>query len=358
MSDVAMPGPPETPAVDRKGKRRKLLTGSESPSTLSGLQTLQRSPVANHRMPRAVLHRKEALTASMPAGSPPVSLCSQTSTQVREPLVEMTSVSPQLNRRAAVPRVPVFEVPSSSNSNAHNKATKVQSKAMIAKAKTTAVHPAGTTFLPTPPTSSGESAVGEIRRSSAPKSARRALQKAAAKTDCLSVLFAQSSTADTLRQSTVLLGRSLRTEERCENDTRDLNQLLQRSELSFTYSTPCFIRHIYQDATNLHFVLVDAQQPKAVAHDIFELGLDMIRSPNIGTIEHSTAVLFVDFFTFLNGPASRFGDWGDVKILEHCVCACLELGPDIVDKIGDRAARVVWDWHESRIVSPCSDLPN
>jgi hypothetical protein len=121
-----------------------------------------------------------------------------------------------------------------------------------------------------------------------------------------------------------------------------LHELLRESELSFTYSSSCFSNHVIRDPHRLHIALVDAEESKAVARDILDLGRALVSHPRIDALRERATLVVADIL-FLERFRRNSRQRTIIDGLADSFCAGLELGPGVLDDQGARAARVVWD---------------
>ena len=337
-----------TPSSNGCSKRRRVALAKDSPRAASSSQVSQVSGVGNARILRP--RRDPSMEASQQLVAESSASSSLRVASVREPLAEMRNVSPELQRRSHPRNEPSAAVPWPCKDRGQAPSNNTSSRAVATIRK--ALQPAKDKlpFLPTPPTSSAESAAAEgstvvTRKQPAQK------QRASVIRSDNGHLQERPRTPPELTAfaSPLLLSRSLGTKEWQSGGSQSIQPLLQQSKLAFTYSSSYYTGQTFQSLQHMHVVLVDASDSRAAASDILELGLELIHHSEIETLRRRMVVIFVDY-SILESEYARSKQRPDTMDLQASFCAGLEMGPGVMGGYRQRAARVVWDWSGMRSV--------
>ena len=332
-----------TPAFNAVNKRRRVESTQDS---AEGLLTSQLSQALMTPSVRTLRPRRgPSAEAPKPAG--PVEAAVQKSSGVREPLAEMRYASPETQRRSRA----LIDGSQSALKPSVSKASKaqVQAKRRTAAAKTSSVAERAPDvvkidfpFLPTPPTSSAESAAANVPKLSNLQGNRLHNDEAEANAMTATEKESNKSVETGLLTSAVLISASLVSPDESAGDGISTHRHLQYSRLAFTYSSAWFVDGVFRESGQRHLVLVDETRPKTVANDILNLGRSLVNDPQAATLKERTVVVFIGC-SFIKSGSSSEGGSVSTQHLEDSFCASLEMGPEVKDLTGNRAARVFWD---------------
>ena len=330
-----------TPASSNASKRTRLDSTRQVLKSTPLPQTSQEPSTTLVEVPRTDTGRGPSSSQIVAPGLPTSSTRSRRSQSTREPLAQMNNVSRELQRPRMPQTGPLAERPDPLKDKVQDKTIATNSRvatAQTAKDATRSHFP----LLPTPPTSSAESAAADKSKSTgraqkhhehtkstsanAPGHAERDV-KIANEVDLISPVYISTSFA---------------AKDGSSGLSSCLHQLLQQSTFAFTYSSSYFIRSMFRDIKQCHIVLINVSEPKAVADDILALGLKLVNCPQIYQSTVRGVIVFVDS-SFLKSTTSGQNKAILTKHLENAFCVALEFGPDIIDGNGRRAAKVSWD---------------
>ena len=330
-----------TPASSNASKRPRLESTRQVLKSTPLPQTSQDPSTTLVQVPRVDTGRGPNSSHIVAPSLAASSTRSRRSQSTREPLAEMNNVSIELQRPRMSQSGLFADRREPLTDKSQDKTTATSSRVatpQTAKDATRSHFP----LLPTPPTSSAESAAADKSKptgrtekhhqhtkstsANAPGHPERDVQIANG-VDLISPVYISTSVA--ARDSSSGLSSCL-------------HHLLHQSTFAFTYSSSCFVRNMFRDIKQRHIVLINVSEPKAVADDILALGFKLV---NCQQIYHSTVravIVFVDL-SFLKSTTSGQNKAVMTKHLENAFCAALEFGPDIIDGNGRRAAKVSWD---------------
>ncbi len=329
------------PEANKVGKRRRLASTRDAFESAPIPQISQGSATPNVGMSRARVDRMRGSPQPAAAEQPASPGRPRVWPSTRGPLAEMTNVSPELDRRSQ----PCSRLQANAldpfNADSQGKKVTRSRLAMIMERGQDAAR-LGSPFLLTPPTSCAESAA--VKR---PKYNDRAQNHQEQHQDVIPNRMRLPTRVDQTPMgigltSPVYLSTSLATKESSYWGSLPLHQLLQQSTFAFTHSSSCFISYLFGENGQRPIVLVDGSDPKAVAGEILELGLELVNCPQVDSLRERAVVVFADA-SFLRSTSCCHGKAISTKDLDNAFCAELELGPDIIDEKGHRAARVARD---------------